>query len=50
MVTAPQPSAYHWIFETLRTGGFSLVVSTDILADYAEKLGDWYGQGLPMPY
>ncbi len=44
MVISPQPSAYHWVFESLRNGGFSLVVSTDILEEYAEKLSDWYGQ------
>jgi uncharacterized protein len=44
MVIAPQPSAYHWVFEALRAGDFSVVVSTDMLEEYAEKLGDWYGQ------
>lgn len=44
MVIAPKPSAYHWVFDALRSGTFSLVVSTDILAEYAEKLGEWYGQ------
>ncbi len=44
MVIAPQPSAYHWVFNALRAGTFSAVVSTDMLEEYAEKLGDWYGQ------
>lgn len=44
MVIAPEPSAYHWVFDALRAGDFFLVISTDILEEYAEKLGDWYGQ------
>jgi uncharacterized protein len=44
MAIAPEPSAYHWVFNALRGGTFSLVVSTDILEEYAEKLGEWYGQ------
>ena len=44
LVIAPKPSAYHWVFEQLRARTFSLVVSTDVLEEYAEKLGEWYGQ------
>jgi uncharacterized protein len=44
MVIAPELSAYHWIFRALRAGDFSVVVSTDILEEYAEKLEGWYGQ------
>jgi putative PIN family toxin of toxin-antitoxin system len=44
LAIAPQPSAYHWVFQALRMGDFSLVVSTDMLDEYAEKLGEWYGE------
>lgn len=44
LAIAPKPSPYHWVFQAIRTGRFSLTVSTDILEEYAEKLDEWYGQ------
>lgn len=37
------PSQYHWVYQALRTQQYGLVVSTDILDEYEEKLTEFYG-------
>lgn len=37
------PSPYHWVFQALRDQQYGLVVSTDILEEYEEKLMEFYG-------
>ena len=37
------PSPYHWVYQALRHQQYGLVVSTDILEEYEEKLTEFYG-------
>lgn len=43
LVIVLRRSPYHWVYQSLRQGDFSLVVSTDILEEYEEKLQEFYG-------
>lgn len=42
LVITPYFSAYRWVYDALRDGEFELVVSTDILEEYAELLERHY--------
>ena len=42
LVITPYFSAYRWVFDALREGRFELVVSTEILNEYAELLERQY--------
>lgn len=42
LVITPYFSAYRWVYDALRDGRFELVVSTEILDEYAELLERQY--------
>ncbi|WP_020594731.1 putative toxin-antitoxin system toxin component, PIN family [Spirosoma panaciterrae] len=42
LVITPYFSAYRWVYDALKEGRFELVVSTEILAEYAEVLERQY--------
>lgn len=42
LVITPYFSAYRWVYDALRAGQFELVVSTEILDEYAELLERQY--------
>ncbi len=42
LVITPYFSAYRWVYDALRAGQFELVVSMDILSEYAELLERQY--------
>jgi uncharacterized protein len=42
LVITPYFSRYRWVYDALREGQFELVVSTEILAEYAELLERQY--------
>ncbi|WP_338870304.1 putative toxin-antitoxin system toxin component, PIN family [Spirosoma sp. SC4-14] len=42
MVITPYFSSYRWVYDALQAGQFELVVSTDILNEYAELLERQY--------
>lgn len=42
LVITPYYSAYRWVYDALRAGRFELVVSTEILDEYAELLERYY--------
>ena len=43
LATVLPPSPYHWVYQALRDQRYGLVVSTDILEEYEEKLTEFYG-------
>ena len=43
LATVLPPSPYHWVYQALRNQRYGLVVSTDILEEYEEKLTEFYG-------
>jgi putative PIN family toxin of toxin-antitoxin system len=43
LATVLPPSPYHWVYQALRNQQYGLVVSTDILEEYEEKLSEFYG-------
>lgn len=42
LVITPYFSSYRWVYDALRAGHFELIVSTDILNEYAELLERQY--------
>lgn len=42
LVSIPRQARHRWFFDALRAGYFEVVVSTEILAEYAEKVSDFY--------
>lgn len=46
LVIVLKRSPYRWVYNALREGRFSLIVSTDILEEYEEMLQRFYGTAL----
>jgi len=42
LVSTPKKSTYRWFYDALLEGNFQLVVSTEILLEYEEKLSEFY--------
>ncbi len=42
LVITPYFSTYRWVYDALRDGQFEIIVSTEILAEYAELLERQY--------
>lgn len=42
LVSTPQKSRFRWFYDALLDGKFHLVVSTEILLEYEEKLSEFY--------
>lgn len=43
LVSISEPSKLHWVFKTLLEGEYTLCVTTDILAEYAEIIDQHMG-------
>jgi putative PIN family toxin of toxin-antitoxin system len=44
LVSTPKKSKYRWLFDAMLDGKFQLVVSTEILLEYEEKLAEFYSE------
>lgn len=42
LAIVPKRSKYHWVYDALRIGKFELVISTEILQEYEERLALFY--------
>ena len=42
IVSTPKKSKYRWFYDAALEGKFQLVVTTEILLEYEEKLGEFY--------
>ncbi len=44
MVAIPRNATHRWLWDAIRNGEVTLAVSTEILEEYAEVLGNFYSQ------
>lgn len=44
LVSISRKSPFHWVFQTLVDGAYQLCVTTEILSEYSEIIGDHMGE------
>jgi len=44
LASIPPQSSYYWLYQAFRDEKFEWLISNEILAEYEEKLGDYYSE------